>query len=471
MQETIKNLVSPQLEKIHSGKVRESYRLSTDQRMIVVTDRISCFDQILETTIPNKGAVLNQISNFWFEKTTDIIDNHLIEEIDPNVNIVCEASPIRVEMVVRGYVSGSMWRRYQKGDRIFSGTEVKDGLSKNEKLPDPLLTPTTKEAVDREISPEEIISSGLIDANTYAQMAHVASELFSRGTKLLSSLGIILVDTKYEFGLLKGKLILIDEIHTPDSSRFWDADKYKISRETVEQIDKEFVREWLMANKEHGVYPRILPPEIVRETEKRYQTICKKITERVPLISTDPLKRIHDNLRHEGLIKDGFVALVMGSAKDLDHAKTLKQEIEKYDIFCDLRVVSAHKNGERIQNICAEYNQAFEPGAVIAIAGLSNGLGGALAANLTIPVFNNPPHKDLAALSTHLNSSLFMPTHTPVATVIHAQNAAEAALKSLNLKRLKNRFAEKIAEMKEELKTDDDQIRSWGKSSKMDEAI
>jgi phosphoribosylaminoimidazole-succinocarboxamide synthase len=463
MHETLRNLVSPQLEKIHSGKVRESYRLSPDQRMIVVTDRISCFDQILETAIPNKGAILNAISNFWFGKTGDIIDNHLIEAIDPNINIVAEATPIRVEMVVRGYITGSMWRRYKTGTREFSGVLMQDGLAPNERLPEPILNPTTKEKIDREITPEEIIRTGLIDADTYSEMTAKALELFARGTEVLASQGIILVDTKYEFGLVKGKLILIDEIHTPDSSRFWDAAKYRENPQAVEQIDKEFVRQWLLSNKENGVFPTQLPPDVVRETQKRYQSICQKIMGTIPLASSDPSKRILENLQREGLLKDGFIAIIMGSAKDLDHAKKLKQEIEKYDIFCDVRVVSAHKNGERIAEVCGDYNAAIEPGAVVAVAGLSNGLGGALSANLCLPVFNNPPFKDQSDLALNLNSSLLMPSQTPCATVIHPQNAALAALKSLNIKRLKIKFAQEIAEMKDELKKDDEEVRTWGR--------
>ncbi len=452
---------SPQLEKIHSGKVRDSIRIDDKTRMIVVTDRLSAFDSVLKTPIPHKGAVLNGISNYWFEKTKSIVDNHFIKAIDPNINLVREAKPIKVEMIVRGYLTGSMWRGYQKGKREFSGVKVTNGMKKNEKFQTPILTPTTKEEIDREITPQNIVKEGLVSEELYRKMEEISLELFQLGSKILADKGIILVDTKYEFGLIDGKLVLIDEIHTPDSSRFWFKKDYEKNPEQVEQIDKEYTRQWLLKNKTDDGYPDVLPDEVVKETSRRYLEIYKAILDKE--LETDSSYFIRDricqNLVREGLIKDSYIAIIMGSTSDIEHCKKIKSYIDKYDVMTDLRVVSAHKNGERIVSIAEEYNNSIEPGVVIAVAGRSNGLGGALAANLNIPVINCPPFKDNLDMIANINSSLIMPSKTPASTVRHPDNAAYSALRSLNIPRLRERFTEEIKEMKIALEKSDKEIR------------
>lgn len=452
---------TPQLEKIHSGKVRESFRIDKNSRMIVVTDRISCFDKVLKTPIPYKGAVLNGISNFWFEKTSQIIDNHFIKCVDNNITIVKEASPIRIEMIVRGYLAGSMWRNYQNGKMTFSGIKISDGMKKNEKFIKPIVTPTTKEESDREISPAEIIKEGLTTKDVYEQMEEISLKLFQFGTDILAEKNLILVDAKYEFGLINGYLILIDEIHTPDSSRFWWADIYNKDQQNVQPIDKEYVRQWLLKNRTDGKFPDSLPNEIVKETSARYLELYKMVTGEVLLCNEneDMMKRIYNNLVKEQIIKDGYIAIIMGSISDLEHCNKIKKCIEKYDIMTDLRVVSAHKNGEQIIKMVEEYNSSIEPGSVIAVAGKSNGLGGALAANLNIPVISCPPFKDNLDILLNINSSLMMPSKVPSATVINPESSALAALRSLNLHRLRNIFSKEIMQVKESLKEDDMRIR------------
>ena len=455
------NFSTPQLQKIHSGKVRDSIRINDDTRMIVVTDRLSAFDNVLKTPIPYKGAVLNGISNFWFEKTQDIVGSHFIKTIDPNITLVREAVPIRVEMIVRGYLTGSMWRGYQKGKREFSGVEAPDDMKKNDKFPKAIVTPTTKEKIDREISPADLVKEGWVEQSTYEKMEQVALQLFNLGTRVLAERGIILVDTKYEFGLIDGKLALIDEIHTPDSSRFWRASDYDANPENVEQIDKEYVRQWLINNKRGEQYPDTLPEDVVSETSRRYLEIYEMIVgERLTVSENESVKaRICRNLVKEGLMKDGYIAIIMGSPSDLEHCQKIQNYIEKYGIMSELRVVSAHKNGEEIAGLVREYNESIEPGAVIAVAGRSNGLGGALAANLNLPVLSCPPFKDNPDLMVNINSSLMMPSKTPAATVAHPDNAAYAALRSLNLPRLREIFSREIAEMKESLKKADRELR------------
>jgi fusion protein PurCD len=457
---SLETFATPQLELIHRGKVRDSYRIDEKRRLIVVTDRISAFDNVLENAVPFKGAVLNGISNYWFKKTEDIIENHIIETVDPNINIVHEAEPIRVEMIVRGYLTGSMWRGYQKGKREFSGVEVGDGLTKNMKFEKPLVTPTTKEETDREITPENIVSEGWIEKKWYDQMKEVSLKLFECGSVELLKQGIILVDTKYEFGLYNGKLILIDEIHTPDSSRFWSKEEYDKNSESVEQMDKEFVRQWLIANKSDEGYPARLPEMIVHETSNRYVDIYEKVTETEfnKALFENVRYRITSNLTSAGILQDAFVAIVMGSPSDKSHAQKMKEIIDLYSVKCFFKVISAHKNGERIVDFADVVNNSIEPGVVIAVAGRSNGLGGALAANLSVPVINCPPFKDSADIMVNVNSSLMMPSKTPAMTVIHPDNAAQAALRALGSERVRGLLNMDISEMKEKLIRDDQGI-------------
>lgn len=454
------NVKTPQLKKIHSGKVRESFRIDEKTRMIVATDRISCFDQVLKTPIPGKGAVLNQLAAYWFENTRDIINNHLIEVIDPNISLVREAKPIKIEMVVRGYLTGSAWRKYQRGSRVISGVKIPDGMRKNQPFSQPIITPTTKEESDREISKEELIKEGWATTEIYEEMTKIAIELFTRGQKMLNERGIIIVDTKYEFGLIGDELVLIDEIHTPDSSRFWLMEDYRANPDNVEQLDKEYVRNYLMENKIDGKYPETLPEEVVKETVRRYKEIYEIITgTKISEQEEDVYERIYKNLVKHGIIKDGIVAIIMGSESDIEHCLKIRKIIEKYDIAVDMRIASAHKNGEYIVKIADEYNSALEPCAIIAVAGRSNGLGGALAANSTVPVINCPPFKDKVDLLININSSLMMPSKTPTVTVIDPENAALAAMRSLNINRLKCRFVEDIEEMKISLINADTKIR------------
>jgi len=274
--------------KKYEGKVRDNYLLD-DKRIIIVTDRISAFDRVL-CTIPFKGQVLNQTSAFWFEKTKDIVKNHVLEIPDPNVTVGEECKLIPVEMVVRGYLTGvtttSAWYNYEKGVRDFCGNILPEGMKKDQKFEKPIITPSTKAEKgqhDESISAEEIIKRNLVDEKLYKQMEKVAMELYNFGNELVAKNNLILVDTKYEFGLDKdGNLTLIDEIHTPDSSRFWVKDSYeKLFSEgkEPEKLDKEYVRQFL-ANKGFlgdGDIPEI-PDEIKIEAAKRYIKAYEMIT-------------------------------------------------------------------------------------------------------------------------------------------------------------------------------------------------
>jgi len=455
------NIVSPQLRKIHSGKVRESFRVDDNSRLIVATDRISSFDFVLNTPIPGKGAVLNSLAAFWFENTRDIIGNHFIKLVDPQVSLVREAKPIPVEMIVRGYLTGSAWRGYQKGRREVSGVSIPDGMTLNQAFSSPIVTPTTKEKNDREISPAGLFEEGWVTEPIYRKMEAAALALFARGSEILKERGIILVDTKYEFGLIGDELVLIDEMHTPDSSRFWSRKDYESNPGTAEQLDKEYVRSYLLNNKIEGEYRLDLPEDVVLETTRRYEAIFEMITGRkIEAPRYDVKSRVYHNMVSAGLIKDGYVAVIMGSPGDVDHCRNLKNIVESYGVCGEMRVVSAHKNGERLPEVTADLNLSIEPVAVIAVAGRSNGLGGALAANLAVPVFSCPPFSDRTDLMVNINSSLMMPSYTPGATVVDPKNAALIALRSLSLPRLRQQFADEIVTMKQELEQADQQLRN-----------
>lgn len=300
------------LGKKYSGKVRDYYILN-GKRVIVTTDRQSAFDIIIGF-IPFKGAVLNLLAAFWFEKTKDIVSNHLISVPDPNVSLVKNCQLIPIEMVIRGYITGvtntSIWGSYEKGERVIYGIEFPEGLRKNQKLPVPVITPTTKaeKGHDERLTEKEIRQRRIVSPALWKQMKKVSLELFERGSKICAKAGIILVDTKYEFGLLKGKLVLIDEIHTPDSSRFWVKKRY-IERFQKglepENFDKEFIRLWYI-ERINPYKDKILPmpTELVAAASQRYIAIYEKITGKkfVPDRHKNVTSRIKKNLSASGII-------------------------------------------------------------------------------------------------------------------------------------------------------------------------
>ncbi len=298
----------PQLGEKYQGKVRDNYS-KDGKRIIIVTDKLSAFDRII-TLIPFKGQVLNQMARFWFEKTKDIVGNHVIEFPDPNVVVAKECKALPVEMVIRGYLTGvtttSVWHHYQKGERNFCGNKLEDNMKKDQKFPEPILTPSTKAELgghDESVSKEEILKREVITEEQFDYMADVSMKLYKRGVEIAAKQGIILVDTKYEFGIDEnGEIVLIDEIHTPDSSRFWFADEYEKKFETGEnqkKIDKEYLRQWL-ADKGfigEGEVPNI-PDEIKAETARRYIESYELITgEKFDATIGDTYGRIEANLQ------------------------------------------------------------------------------------------------------------------------------------------------------------------------------
>lgn len=270
----------------YTGKVRDVYDIDGKYLVMVVTDRISAFDVVLPEGIPYKGQVLNQIAAKFLDATADIIPNWKIAVPDPMVTVGHKCEPFKVEMVVRGYLSGHAWREYREGKRTICGVPMPDGMVENQKFPHPIITPTSKasEGHDEDISKEEIIASGLVGREDYEQLEKYTLAIFERGTRMAAEKGLILVDTKYEFGKKDGVIYLMDEIHTPDSSRYFYADGYEerlAKGEKQRQLSKEFVREWLMANGFQGKEGQKVPemtPDIVNGITDRYIELYEHIT-------------------------------------------------------------------------------------------------------------------------------------------------------------------------------------------------
>tara|TARA_B100000579_G_scaffold128439_1_gene103548 strand:+ start:282 stop:1238 length:957 start_codon:yes stop_codon:yes gene_type:complete len=287
--QTIKktNFVFPNQTNLYKGKVRDVYKVGDDLLVMIATDRISAFDTVLPVGIPYKGQVLNQIATHFLDLTSDIIDNWKLASPDPVVTVGEYCDPFKVEMVIRGYLTGHAWREYKSGKRLLCGEVMPDGMREHDKFPEPLVTPTTKadQGHDEDISKKEIIATGLVSESDYLYLEKITKELFNRGTEFASKKGLILVDTKYEFGKTKsGKIVLIDEIHTPDSSRYFYLDSYQERQDLGQgqkQLSKEFVREWLIENGFQGKEGQSIPDlstDFIDSVSNRYIELYNNIT-------------------------------------------------------------------------------------------------------------------------------------------------------------------------------------------------
>ncbi|MCF4102757.1 phosphoribosylaminoimidazolesuccinocarboxamide synthase [Gillisia sp. M10.2A] len=282
------NFNFPGQKSVYKGKVREVYQLENDMLVMVATDRLSAFDVVMPKGIPFKGQILNQIATKMMKDTQDLVPNWLTATPDPNVAVGLNCDPFKVEMVIRGYLSGHAAREYKAGKRILCGVEMPDGMKENDKFPTPIITPATKAEMgdhDEDISKEDILKRGIVSKEDYEILEDYTRKLFQRGTEIAASRGLILVDTKYEFGKTKdGKIVLIDEIHTPDSSRYFYADGYKERQERGEvqkQLSKEFVRQWLIENDFQGLEGQTVPEmsdAYIQTVSERYIELYEKIT-------------------------------------------------------------------------------------------------------------------------------------------------------------------------------------------------
>ena len=295
----------------YEGKVRDNYTLKGGRRLIVASDRISCFDHIVGR-VPFKGQVLNQIAAFWFEHTKSIVKNHVIDIPDPNVTVGLQCKPLPVEVIVRGYITGSLWRDYSSGKKELYGIKFPADLVNQQPFDEPILTPSTKAEHgehDMPISAQEILKKKLVSRDVWQKVERIALKLFEKGTELSLKNNLILVDTKYQFGLLDGEIVLIDEIHTPDSSRYWYLDTYKKlfdEGKEQKQLDKEYVRQWLIKERKwmgDGPIPS-LSEEVRIEAARRYIEVYEQMTgKEFEQHKGDILKRVENNLRDKGYLK------------------------------------------------------------------------------------------------------------------------------------------------------------------------
>lgn len=292
------------------GKVRDVYTIKDEYLVMVATDRISAFDVVLPKGIPFKGQVLNQIASKFLDITSDIVPNWKIASPDPMVTVGHKCEPLPLEMIVRAYLTGSSWRTYKSGSRVICGVNIPDGMKEHQKFDAPIVTPTTKAEIgthDEDISKEEILSKGIVSEEIYQQLEAISLALFKRGSEIAAERGLILVDTKYEFGMKNGKIYLIDEIHTPDSSRYFYANTYEelfAQGLPQRQLSKEFVREWLMANNFQGRSGEVVPEmtdQIVSSISDRYIELFENITgsefEKIPYDS-NVYERIETNINN-----------------------------------------------------------------------------------------------------------------------------------------------------------------------------
>jgi phosphoribosylaminoimidazole-succinocarboxamide synthase len=300
------NFNFPNQTKVYHGKVRDVYFIGNNFLVMIVSDRVSAFDIVLPRAIPFKGQVLNQIASYFMEATKDIVPNWIVAVPDPNTTVGKLCDPFKVEMVIRGYLTGHAWRQYKSGKRTLCGVAMREGMKENDKFPEPILTPTTKadEGHDEDISREEIIKQGLVSEKDYIQLENYTRALFKKGTEMAADKNLILVDTKYEFGKADGKIFLIDEIHTPDSSRYFYKEGYEERQkkgEQQKQLSKEFLRQWLIENNFQGLEGQQVPEmndEIVNMVSDRYIELFESITGKkfVKSDSTNILNRIQQNV-------------------------------------------------------------------------------------------------------------------------------------------------------------------------------
>ncbi|MCA0931092.1 phosphoribosylaminoimidazolesuccinocarboxamide synthase [Lutimonas saemankumensis] len=302
------NFNFPGQKNVYKGKVREVYNINDKYLVMIASDRLSAFDVIMPRQIPFKGQILNQIASNMLESTKDLVPNWLIDTPDPNVAVGHLAKPFKVEMVIRGYLSGHAWREYRDGKRTLCGVTMPDGMKENDKFPEPIITPSTKAddgLHDEDISREDIIAQGIVSEEDYTVLEDYTRKLFQRGTELAAKRDLILVDTKYEFGkTMEGEIVLIDEIHTPDSSRYFYADGYQDRQdrgEAQKQLSKEFVRQWLISNGFQGKEGQAIPEmsdEKINEISDRYIELYENITgDSFEKADTDHiLERIEENV-------------------------------------------------------------------------------------------------------------------------------------------------------------------------------
>ena len=420
---------------VYQGKVRDVIDIGYDVLEIAHSDRLSSFDRHI-CDVKWKGHCLNLTSVWWFEKTKHIVPNHLLYA-SQNSMIVKKCKPYLVEVVIRGYITGStktsLWTHYNNGERTYCGINFPDGLVKHQRLEHPVITPTTKGVVDRPISSDEVVSLGLMNESEWEYVSSKAMELFLYGQEVAAERGYILVDTKYEFGKdSDGNILLIDEIHTCDSSRFWLSKTYdslfKLGKEP-ERIDKDIVREYVKTKcdpytvKQIPVIPQHLKDHVSRAYVSFYERLTGNTIDSLEYNKTQTISENYFNNLHRNI-----VVILAGSVKDDTFVNKIRNELNKVNIYSRAYVASAHKNTQMVLEILNGYEEQKSNRNIVyvTVAGRSNALSGVVACNSTYPVIACPPFKDKSDMMVNINSTLQMPSRVPVMTILEPNNVALA---------------------------------------------
>lgn len=397
--------------KVYSGKVREVYEMGDNTLVLHATDRTSSFDRYI-CDVPGKSKLINQTSTEWLQMTKHIIPNHLLYS-DDDFSVVKKCTPFKIEMVVRGYITGntetSLWTHYKNGTRTYCGIEFPDGLIKNQKLDQPVVTPTTKDVHDKPISPADIVSEGYMTQEQLDVVRRAALKLYEFGSKYAYDRGLILVDTKYEFGLdPDGHIVLIDELHTCDSSRYWLRETYNelfYAGKDPQKLDKDQVRSWVRSQ-------------------------CDPYKDEIPDVPKEVIDRVRDS--YEQLYAmlfgdsdiDNCAFILHGSPSDTAHVQKLQTELDKHNVPHHTVCSSAHRNTQDVIDLLNKHKHKRI--VWITVAGMSNALSGVISANTTQPCIACPPFRDTADMMVNVHSSLQMPRNVPSMTVLNPVNVALA---------------------------------------------
>ena len=419
---------------VKHGKVRDIYTVNNELILFVHTDRLSSFDRHI-CDVPGKGNILNSLSTWWMNQTKHIIDNHIISSYD-NILVAKRCRIIPIEVIVRGYMTGStetsLWTHYSQGTRNYCGINFRDGYVKNQVLDTPVVTPTTKGERDELISAEVIVSSGILSQSQWDYINGVALRLFEYGQMVAAKKGLILVDTKYEFGFdTAGNIILIDELHTCDSSRYWIQSSYNElfnNQKEPKKLDKDAIRDYVRGVCDPYKVEKIpeIPNAKISSVLNCYLSCYTKLSG-LPLTVTpynsqlsttdifnNYISNIHQNL----------VFILAGSESDREHILKIQKELDRYNILYRFVVASAHKSTKKVMAILDELNASNRNIIFITVAGRSNALSGVVAAQSKYPVIACPPFKDKMDMMVNINSSLQCPSHVPVMTILEPLNAA-----------------------------------------------
>jgi fusion protein PurCD len=426
---------------IYNGKVRDVCTYDNNLLVMMASDRLSAFD-IHVCDISGKGEVLNNMSAWWFDKTKHIIPNHYLWH-SRNAMIVQKTKPIKLEIIIRGYLTGSsatsIYTMYEKGERILYDISFPDGLKKNQKLPFIAITPTTKGEKDIPITPKQIVNQKYLTLEEYNFISNTSMQLFNYGSYLMEQKGLILVDTKYEFGKLpNGEIILIDELHTCDSSRFWIKDTYEERFNKgiePEKLDKDIARDYIKKNFDIRNNKFVLPKEIKQKSSDAYQKYYNyltndKISDKKPyeVIEYKRLgKWFIDNIYNK------IAVILAGSTTDSPFVQNIEKCLTNHNIYFHTHFSSAHKNTIDVMNIIDSYEKSDKNIVYITVAGRSNALSGVVAANSSFPVIACPPFKDKTDMFTNINSSLQCPSKVPVMTILEPDNVAISIERIFNM--------------------------------------